>query len=208
MRKSIVLGMNKPLFRERSSLPLMLLLMFSAAIPARLNGQIPSGATVGPEAVAKADARVYAILFRTINRHRDMAQAAKSPDEPAAHPTTVLSQRLKLADFDAANLQRLSKEWAAELVPLQTRRKLAVEQLHQAKAETAFNGTSNPSPSAVLNSVQEQMNAVTLHYRDLWENTMPLAEFNRVQDELRKTYGTTGDSVGNSQTHQGEGKVK
>ena len=144
------------------------------------------------------------MLFRRVIKYQEMAQAAKSDDEPAAHLTSVLPQRLKLSSFDAANLQRFAKEWAAEQVPLRMQVRTTIDQHHAAWAERGLNNIPNPAPTVALRALQDQRNAVTLRYRDMWQNTMRPAEFSRVQTDIRKMFDTTGSSP-SLQSHTGGG---
>lgn len=153
-----------------------------------VRAQVTPGEPSVPVNLDKVDARAYAVLFRRVNTYQKMSQAAASPDKPEAHLSNVLPLRFKLSEYDASSLRRVSAAWADEMVPLRAQIVATVAQFRNSFPGGIVRQGMDPTPPASLGKLQEQVDRVTLRYRDALRNEMRRTDFDRLQTQIRETF--------------------
>jgi len=165
----------------------VLLAPFTAQTTPPLLAQTASG-TSSQVTADELDARLFSVLFRRVNLYEKAAKAASSPDKPEARLNTVMPRTLNLTPGEADSLRRISLQWEQDRTPIHDQVRQVILKHHEAVTN---NGSIPPIDTTLpgsLRALQGQIDAVTLHYRDLLRNEMPENDFQKLEVNLQTLF--------------------
>jgi hypothetical protein len=139
----------------------------------------------------KVDARAFAVLFRRVDLFEKMAKAADQAGQPKPHLRRNIATRFHLSPGDSETLLRFANAWTAETAEINAQGATAVVNFHKRFPGGVARKGMDTSPPPELGAIQVHMDSVTLRYRDLLRTSMSETEFQRVQSQVRETFGGT-----------------
>jgi hypothetical protein len=156
--------------------------------PSLLNAQSTISAPTAEDA-DKVDARAFAVLFRRVDTFEKMAKLADQAGQQKPHLRRNISVRFHLSPGDSETLLRFATAWTADTTAIHTQGTQVIANFHKGFPGGVVRKGMDTSPPAQLGVLQAQLDSVTLRYRDLLRTSMQESEFQRVQLQVRETFG-------------------
>ena len=161
----------------------LVILVLSASGNSAIGQQTSNGATSSD----KADRNAFRSLFVRAVAYKKLSDEAEAAHTPKPQLRRILPARFGLSNADGANLERLALAYQNEIAPIHQQMTLVIVQFRTSLA-SGLPGT-NTSPPAEITKLQQQEDAVTLRYRDLFRNSMNELDFQRAHAKILENFG-------------------
>lgn len=135
------------------------------------------------------DKNAFRTLFIQDAVYRKLADDADLASSPKPFLRRVLATKFGLSGQDSASLDRLSLAYQAEVAPIRAQILGSIQKFHSKFPNSQIPRGADISPPPELQGLQQQLEAVTLRYRDMLRNSMQEQEFQRVQASVRDSFG-------------------
>jgi hypothetical protein len=146
----------------------------------------PTGSTAAsPD---KADMKAYRTLFRQAVLYKKLADQADATPTPKPELRRILAARYGFNDADNATLQRLALAYQAEVAVVH-QQVLTIFKKDQVRFPSGkIPKDTDTSPPPELKDLQNQEDALTLHYRDLLRTSMREEDFQKAHAKIIENF--------------------
>jgi len=144
-------------------------------------GQHAGSATVSPD---HTDLKAYRTLFRQAVLYKELADQAETTPSPKPQLRRILAARYGFSDTDNATLLRLALAYQSEVAVIH-QQVLTIFKKDQARFPLGIIPKgADTSPPSELKYLQNQEDALTLHYRDLLRTSMREEDFEKTHTKI------------------------
>jgi hypothetical protein len=142
--------------------------------------------TVGSTAVSsdRADMKAYRTLFRQVVLYKKLADQADTTPTPKPELRRILAARYGFNDNDNATLQRLALAYQSEIAVIHQQVLTVFKKDHVRFPLGTIPKGADTSPPPELKGLQNQEDALTLHYRDLLRTSMREEDFQKTHTKI------------------------
>ncbi|HTC75773.1 MAG TPA: hypothetical protein VK684_09370 [Edaphobacter sp.] len=148
------------------------------------NSAVGQQASTSVASSDQADTTAYRILFRQANLYKKLADQADATSTPKPQLRRILAARYGFSNSDIATLTRLALAYQSEVAVI---RQQVLTIFRNDQVRFPF-GTipkgADTSPPPELKDLQNQEDALTLHYRNLLRTSMREEDFQKTHAKI------------------------